>query len=393
MADVEHPLLRDGARTFHAWLKGNSSQEEVLAELAVVPPTVWYEFAARNPELMRADVSRKLATIARERIGSEPRAAVNFAKLAARVADHMVEDDYESYSEVAGNAAYMLALALKEVAEFSSALEACEQALFYYSLNEDAHRKEIALTLLVNGRILCWLGQNDRGLQQMQAAGDALWSMREKKKYIEARTMYASGLVGMGKIDEAIKVFQVADRVAKAEGDRETRAYIMNNVGLCYATLGDMRKARRSLMLAAEWFKRRGLLAELPRVKRNIAMIYRDEGNYPQAVSMLFEVRAEFIRLEMPVIAALAGIEIVEVKLLMGRVDEIEFLCGEMVKTLSDAGLPREARKALSYLYEVARLRPADMPDHIAHVRSFLDRFQGSADLVFTPPEGTTEAH
>ncbi len=385
--------MLDGPRRFRSWLEGNVSEEPVIAELAALPARRWYEFAQRNAALMRADVSRRLASTARERLANAPRIAEHMSRLATRIAEHLVERDYESYAEVAGNGWYMRALALKEVAEFPAALDACEQALFFYGLDEEGYRKEMALTLLVNGRILCWLGETAKGLEQMDTASAILWAMGERKKYVEARTMFASGLAAMGKIAEAITVFQIADRVAKEEGDTETRAYILNNVGHCYASLGDMKKARECLTLALEWFAQRGQFAELPRVRRNIAIIYRDEGNYPQAVSVLFEVRAEFIRLEMPVLAALSGIEIVEVKLLMGRIDEVEFLCGEMVKTLSDAGLPNEARKALAYLHEVAMRRPEDMQPDIAHVRSFLDQFQGSPDLLFTPPHEVTEAN
>ncbi|HEY0140646.1 MAG TPA: tetratricopeptide repeat protein [Thermoanaerobaculia bacterium] len=383
-------MLRKMAERFRAWLAGDESETAVIPELANLPDRAWYELVDMASDLIAPETTQRLTRESRALLTTNPGDAVLFGRLATRLADQ--PKDVTVLAIVSGDAWYAYALALKEVAEFARAKAACEQAEFFYHLDIEtvdgiavsAHQKQLALCALIRGRVMCSMGDRS-GLEVMAKACLSLWSQGETVKYVEGRTLYASALVGFGDYAQAMRVFQDTLTVARRDGDESVEAYISNNIGMCYSALGEIKKARQCFANALKLFERRGDLAEVPRVRFNLAVALKSSGRYAEAVSELHKVQAEFLVLGMPVVAAQVLMEIVETKFVSNRQGDIARLCDLVLPTFLAAGLPREAERAMAYLREVSQrlmLREED----ITGVRAFLDRLEASPATTFTPP-------
>lgn len=382
--------LRRKADRFRAWLEGDESARDVVAELAQLPESDWYDFVDSAPDLITSDTTIRLTRESRAMLSVNPGESVLYAKLATRLADQ--PQDASTIAVVSGDAWYTYALALKEVAEFARARDACEQAEFFYHLETEPldgiivsrHQKALALCGLIHGRVLCSLGDRS-GLTMIASACLSLWSQGETVKYIEGRTLHASALVALGDYSGAIRIFEDTLSVARRDGDTSIEAFISNNVGMCYSALGDIRKARRCFEKALRLFEERGDDAEIPRVRFNLAVALKSTGRYAEAISELHKVQAAFLALGMPVVAAQVLMEIVDTKFVCDRQDDIPGLCELVLPTFLDAGLPNEAAKAMAYLRDAAHHRQLSDED-ITDLRAFFDRLEASPATSFLPP-------
>jgi len=199
---------------------------------------------------------------------------------------------------------------------------------------------------------------------------------------------------------DALKTYWKAADIAHEQGDSETLAFIVWNVGNALQELGDHEQAKDCLEHALEMFEHLGMHAEVAQVHFAIArgMILRHE--YNEGIAGLQKNRDEFLQLEMPVVAAQVAIEAANALLLAGRGRWIQQLCREAIATFVRANLPREAQKALAYLQEAASSqqrawiahRPSDgMQQAIIHVKEFLSRLEHDPDLWFSEPEATPD--
>jgi hypothetical protein len=86
----------------------------------------------------------------------------------------------------------------------------------------------------------------------------------------------------------------------------------------------------------------------------------------------------------MPVLAAQVLMEIVDIKVMLGRTDDIPRLCERMIEVFESAELPAEAMKALAYLHTVAAKRRVTDVD-VNELRAFFDRIEASPATQFIP--------
>ncbi|HWS71217.1 MAG TPA: hypothetical protein VN605_03850, partial [Thermoanaerobaculia bacterium] len=192
----------------------------------------------------------------------------------------------------------------------------------------------------------------------------------------------AHTLLEHGRPAEALRVYETIALVAEKLGATETLAHILNNVGVCAVSLGDLDRAETCFGIAYKMFEDINLTAELPRVRGGKVLVLTARGRYNEAVSVLFEIRRQFLDFGMPIVAALVSLDIVENLYLAGRTSQIASLCEEMVMTFTAASLRQNAMKALAYLTDLARQRPV-VPDDVQLVRTFLTRLDAEPEAMF----------
>lgn len=376
----------DQATMFAAWLAtGDPDMGRIAIAMGGVSENEWETIAASLPSPFDADAVGSVIARAHELLSRAPSDAKSLTRLALRMTRQMNGATCSDLPLIEGDAWRECAAAHLKMAEFSDALEAVSRARACYARSESS-RVNAAILLLLEARTLFELGRGNEALAAVDlGARELLDSGADRKKYVQAKTIQASILMGMGQHDAAMDVFNATARLALQAGDKETLAYIVWNTGLIAAKLGDTDNAKRSFDAALRYFDALGLRGEIPHVRAALAALLKQQGRYDEAVSELFQVRAEFLSQGIPVAAAIAALRVVEVRLLSGRTTDVAWLCDEMVRTFTAARLQKNLLTALAYLSEAARQRDLAESD-VTYVSEFIERAQDDPNQTFAAP-------
>jgi tetratricopeptide (TPR) repeat protein len=386
MTDVSAEFVR----VLLAWVETlEPDMERVALGIGEASDEEWEAVTASLAAPFEADIINRVIHRAHQLLARKPHDARRLARLALRMTPHINLDTCSDPHLVEGDAWRECAAAHLEMAEFADAYDAVCVARACYSRSPSS-RINAAILMLLEGRSLFELGRADEALVAVErGSSELLDSGADRKKYVQARTIHASILVGMGLPGAALDVFSDAADLARKAGDKETLAYILSNAGLCAAKLaakpGDLERAKRCFDSALRYFDNLGLRAEMPHVRAALVTILKQQGRYNEAISELFKVRAEFLSLDIPVAAALAALRIVEVLLLCGRTAEISAICDEMLRTLTAARLEKNLLVGLAYVAEVARERRLEESD-VTYVAAFIEKAERDADHTFVKP-------
>jgi tetratricopeptide (TPR) repeat protein len=329
-------------------------------------------------DIVTVDSMQRLIDRTHGLLSKDTYAAMHHGRLATTLAQYLWEHPVED-SRLEGDAWKEYASALLKMGRFADAKQACEQADLFYSLVEDRDYERTVLWL-IEGQILHFLGKTDEGLVRIEQSANLLLAFfGRRKKYVEARIIYATILLRVERWRDALEVLESSRDIAREEGDLETLAHILNNVAYCYTNLGDQRKAYECFSAARDIFTELQLWVEVQRPQVGLTIVLKEEGRYAEALSELYKTRDVFLKkLRMPLDAARVAVRIVEVSLLANKTSTaIESLCAETITTFQNAGLHREAMKALAYLYESARLHRVQMAD-VLNVQDFLERLENT---------------
>lgn len=148
----------------------------------------------------------------------------------------------------------------------------------------------------------------------------------------------------------AAAFFRDALGIALRLDDQPAIALLHLNLGNCALELGDRATAMSELARALEHFERAGKLAHRKRVVWAMAQMLADDGFVDRAIEALQNVASEMELSGLPVDAALARRDIVEVLVLANRFDRTADLARGVLETLAKAGMFRDAMRALTLL-------------------------------------------
>ncbi len=223
------------------------------------------------------------------------------------------------------------------------------------SLRQSQRRLAEAIELLKNVAVLY------EQIGERHLAGRALIK-RGINTYYDGRSQEAVGFLRKG--------LKMIDPI------RDPRLFLTSQQNLLLALVdaGDLQEARQ-LLLKSDL--RRKLASEplnLLRLRGVEGKIHAGQDKLWRAETIFCEVRDGFLEREMEYDAALVGLELIEVRLRMGRRGEVTELAQEILETFEDLGVEPEALKAMRYLAE-ACWADAATPSMAARVRSFLRQY------------------
>lgn len=157
---------------------------------------------------------------------------------------------------------------------------------------------------------------------------------------------------------------------------RDPRLFLTSQQNLLLALVdaGDFQEARQLLLKGDLRRKLAGEPLNLLKLRWTEGKIHAGQDKLWRAETILLEVREGFFEREMEYDAALVGLELIEVRLQMGRRGEVAELAQEILETFEDLGVELEALKAMRYLAEACWADVAT-PSMAARVRSFLRRY------------------
>jgi tetratricopeptide (TPR) repeat protein len=374
--------LRRLAGQFRIWLK-TERKPEVLDALLALSDDELSDFAFDQPDCVATSTVRALIDRSYEKRGNNPPLMITLGRLATRVAE-MAWLIYHDDDLVRGDAWRQYSAALAGSGEYYAASEACEVAEALYlpvTSHDPAYQR--ALLALTRGHALYYLGRAEEALLLIDEAARVLRPLN-KSKYVTARTTYAAFLLESGSIKAAAAIFLETETLAREVGDSEAVAYIIGNIGGCYARLGMLPQAREYIGRAIKEYERLGLKTYVLNRRRNLVRVLIQEGKFNLAVAELFDIRRAFLELGMPVVAADTGLWLVDVLYLANRTSQVPSLCEELIKVFRDKKLPDEAAKALAYLNS-SMTRGVQRSD-VRFVREFMTSLEANAGAVFNPP-------
>jgi tetratricopeptide (TPR) repeat protein len=377
---------------FRRWLDDPEAPPGIIHDLASLNHELLGEFARlfSGGELRSAIAT--LITRARDSSVGAPREAIALTRLATALGACYFTDDPQQDASVEGDAWKAHAASLLRAGDYRDSDSACHHAASFYSLVADEGSSyERTLLDIIQAQVAHFLGDSERGLQLAKDAATTLARAfpTKKKDYIRARTIFGTILVAVQRYDEGLKALDDCAEAARQDGDTETLASLVNNIGYVYMQLGNRKAARECFTTALQGFTSLGLKTEMVRANGGLARLAMQEGRYNEAISELYMARAAYLELRMPVVAAEVNARIIEALFAAGRMRDIPTLCAQAVETFTKANLPREAAKALAYMNAAAQ-QGTLTTDEVEDLREFFQRLQTEPDELFelTDEEG-----
>lgn len=340
-------------------------------------------------ELRDRDVATRLMAHTRRLLTIDPPKAVVVSELAVRIAERCeatTADEYDDVMMLQGNAWRWRAEALLRLGDYLRASEAVKHARTFYSMLGSAAVYEDALLAIASGQLRHFLGESDEGVAELErAAAMLLHFVGQKDDYLRARITLGTLLMRREQFREAIAVFDDASELAMSLQATFSHGAIVANVGYCAARLGDLDHAEACHNMAVAIFSDLGATSELPRVRGAWIEILIQRGRYSEALFQLQATKTEYLKLEMPTIAATFALDIVDLKLTMNKRVGLREMCFDLLRTFIEAGVHSEAARALKYLKELAD-NGALTSDEVRFVREFIRRLSVDDSLVFARP-------
>lgn len=216
----------------------------------------------------------------------------------------------------------------------------------------------------------------------------------EESRSLQVAIMEGAMLFDAGKTEDARSAFLGARVIAERLRDLRELARILNNLGQCELSLKNIDAAIQYTCAALELFEQQGMIGERQRAFWILARIQREHGRVREAVAELLQVRRELVARGMMIDAALAGLDLIE---LLAATDEHDLVKQEaetLVRVFTEAGMQRNARIALAYLVEQAKLQGESSTDEgrllwqqdLQRVRIFMTGLRTAPESTFTAP-------
>ena len=364
----------------------NSVGQRIARALLSRPHTEWIEIARIERDVFSYGVLDYLLDAAHDELDAHPKRAylltlIVLRRRSVRAPSPML------VTWLRGRAWKEHGNALHALGHLPAALAAATRAVRILSA-DGVLLVERTAALMLKGILLHQLEKTREGATLLRECHATFERLGEERRALQVAILEASLLYDAGELEAARSAF--LDARATADRLHETRELtrILNNLADCEAQLGNVSKAKSYLRAALAGFDKEGMTAERQRVFWILARMRRDEGDFDAAIAELLGVRRNFISRGMLVEGALAGLDLVEMLAAIQAHDEVQRVAAELLEVFTAAGLQQNARLALAYLAEQARLRNEGAPlqEDLRRVRSFFHSLSANPRAEFEQP-------
>jgi tetratricopeptide (TPR) repeat protein len=239
--------------------------------------------------------------------------------------------------------------ALRAMGQTQEARVALETAITVLA-KEPAAALELEAARLLDAYMRHESGDSERALHILRTSVDNLAAVGDARGHLRARMLQATILFERGNTREALMTFEAALGAAHLLGDEREGARITANLGHCYVRTGNYRRAQQYFEDAAPRYARLGMDAEAQRVTWGLAEIATHRSHLPEALERMEAVRQGLAERGMVTQAAVAGLEVAVLLLLLERYKDARELCTELIATFTAAGMLEKASLAREYL-------------------------------------------
>jgi tetratricopeptide (TPR) repeat protein len=348
----------------------------------------WRGRLSQHPEYRTAGMVRKLIAAMYRALDTMPLDAVEVAGLATDIAEHLQPETY-----VSDTVTKLRGAAWREKA----------YALFYTGRNADARRAvqiadarcseavvdqyDRARVAIVAALVERSMDAGDVALVHSRSSADVFAQFGDGERYVSARSAQAAVLSQAGRYDDALSIFLELECRFAPDDSTDSHARVLSNIAFMYMHLGRPEESIKFFQVSAEIFEVLGSRSEAARVRWNVANLIASNGRWDDAASRLAFVRTEFRDLGMFGAAAVAALDLAEIRLLQSKQSDVVTLCAEASEYFNYAGLGYTARalRAIAYMREAAESGRAT-PQLARSVRDYVRRLPAEPALLFSPP-------
>lgn len=348
-----------------------------------------YRFARANiagrKRYRTGGVVRLLCEAVLEEIEREPLYAMELAQAAQAIAEALPDDYYPSLLvfDLRGRAWKDYATVCHDLARYEAGLDALVRAERAYRHLPDSG-PGIAAVNLSRAGLLWKLQRYSEAIPCAHAAAREYEARRDTHRFIQAQEVEAVIRQRTGDHLRARKIYELALAAAEGLDDPDMKARTARNLGINYREAGDLGKASEYFAIALQLYEGLGQPAWIARTRWSIARLPLVAGRFANAVSGLREAIRALESKGLFNDVADAKLDLAEALLMLGEVDEVEYLCREVAHFYRETGLATGALTAATFLREAAANRVLRRED-IEHVRQYLVESRENPKLLFAP--------
>lgn len=381
--DESQRVLREFIRRSAA---EDAEAEQLLEPLLKSHYRFTYANIARKRRYQTGGVVRLLCRAAWDECAREPLFALTLAENAAVIAEALPDDYYpaRAVDYLRGTAWKEASTALRLLGKLDEAFEALKRAERAYRRLPDGG-VELATVELCRATLEFERDQFDKALEHARSAAMQFAERRESRKFMEAKEVEGFVLHSCGDLVAARERYAAAYQYAETNNDVEMKARAATNLARADRDGGNFAEASKHFAIALQLYAALGQPAMVAHVRWSVARLALLGGNASEAAERLPAVVRELVRFGMSNFAAHARLDLAEALLVLGRHDEVESICSELIAFYRQAEVLTGALTAAAYLKEAAAARRVTRDD-IEHVRRYLAALERSPDRPFAPP-------
>ena len=337
------------------WLAAPEPAREDVAAILRSAPSEWPAWFAAHPTASTFHFFDALLDVAVDNLDRDPELALELTRFVTANADSVA---IPPGAEVAGDFLRgrmwrVHASALRYAGDLRGAVEAFDRSAAIFR-SVDAAEPETAAAVRGAAFVRHELGESGDHRGVIHETVDVFMAGNDIAGAVRSM-IYEAGIVfDRAQYAAAAAIFEEALHLAERLGDEATIAALCNNLGHCAQRRGDREKAARYLARALHIYERHALVAARPRAVWGFAQLMADEGLIEPAVRAIEAVAQDLLAAGMPLEAAAAWLDMLEVLALAGRTSHVETLAPQILRTFTAAGMEREALRALSLVRDHA---------------------------------------
>lgn len=317
---------------------------------------------------------------------SAPDGALELASVAREIADEIRIDSYPFDAVIAARAhawreyAYVLAY----VSRYPDALRAIDRAEELFRQLMPLRDFDLARTAVTRGIIYRSIDRVPEAITLTHQAADTFLTHGQRERYVNTRMTEAAMLIRQASFAEALAVCEPLEAEAALK-ERPAYGVLLQNIGLALREIGQIDRARDYLLRAIVEHEKHNAVAEVARTRWSFALTFVAAGELLVALDALKQSWREHEKLRLDGDAALVGLDLVEVQLLLGQPEEVPAICRTLLDQFTKSGMTSRAVTALAYLREAAAHGKAT-PALVRHIRDFIRDLPRHPSRPFAPP-------
>jgi tetratricopeptide (TPR) repeat protein len=335
-------------------------------------------------EWRNAGFVQELTAEAAAILENDPRNSLSLAQLALAIATNIPGKAYPApiLAQLEGNAWKEIGTAHRYLGEFDASLRAYDAAKRAYgAANVYAH--DDAIIDFGRAVVLVDLNRCAEAIDILKRVEPAFESFADKERLRKVKMLRAYVCTRQYRWEEARAFFESA-LIGLPDDDLYTRSMLYGNIGAVCTELGDFNNAVLMLHQSRQLKQDLGMPVEVNRCDWNLAKVLLQTGEFAKAVPMLRQSREFFLEKQMSEDAGLAGLDLADATIALGRLDEARILVSAVLSEFTNARQNDRALSALAYLRDV--LPTISQPNKaVRHVRQYIDRLQSEPALLFLP--------
>ena len=345
-----------------------TSLDVVASALRETPRHRWTELATRD-EFRTNGVLERLGQEVDQRLDSDPREALALAELATEIADTLEPDSYPPVVLVQNRAAAWKdrGQALCYLGRYDEALAAIDHAeQLLVAFGTLAHDR--AIVRFVRATMLQHMRRFDEAQSLLDECSRVFHDHSDFRRHAKCQIATANLLIRRGDHWGAREVLTPL----AGSGDATLLPLVQMGLGWCAIHLREPDEALVHFISAARGYQSLGRELEAVRASYGAGTARLRLGDLDGSFTELQPVRARFLLRGLVEEAGLAGLEMVEVHMLLGRVDAARELSASIVREFAERQLNRRAVAALAYLNDAIAASSATA-ETVRTIHSYID--------------------